>query len=304
MNWLILEEDHYYPFGLKHEGYSGDHEIIGVKPGTNDIELIPVTTDEDDPYKYKYQGQERQDDFGLNWDSFKWRNYDYAIGRFFNIDPLAEDYPYNSTYAFQENKMGLGRELEGLEMISERNQNGKSITLNYNVKPINNTQYPDGTILLNNNDFNNLIQARAEQTESTFSGPTANGETVTANVVFDNNATIMWEYNLMIDIEGTATGMEAFGQMSPGKTTEVGNTQENRTQVNVYSHFGKDGELIITPLGTNEATHTGTHEDAHVGGVEHNNISNNIGNPNGTGTEMTPSQRSDLINLVEQQQKN
>lgn len=68
-------------------------------------------------YKYKYQGQERQDELGLNWDSFKWRNYDYAIGRFMSIDPLAESYTYNSPYAFQENKMGMGRELEGLELI-------------------------------------------------------------------------------------------------------------------------------------------------------------------------------------------
>ncbi len=61
--------------------------------------------------------QERQDELGLNWDSFKYRNYDYAIGRFMSVDPLAEKYPYNSTYAFQENKMGLGRELEGLELV-------------------------------------------------------------------------------------------------------------------------------------------------------------------------------------------
>ena len=66
--------------------------------------------------KYKYQGQERQDELGLNWDSFKYRNYDMAIGRFMSIDPLAEDYPYNSTYAFQENKLGLGTELEGKEL--------------------------------------------------------------------------------------------------------------------------------------------------------------------------------------------
>ncbi|GLB48421.1 RHS repeat-associated core domain-containing protein [Neptunitalea lumnitzerae] len=51
---------------------------------------------------FKYQGQERNEDLGLNWDSFKWRNYDYAIGRFMSIDPLAEQMrrfsPY--TYAF------------------------------------------------------------------------------------------------------------------------------------------------------------------------------------------------------------
>ena len=93
----IIEENNYYPFGMKHKGYN-DNSFGGS-------------------YKYKYQGQERQDKLGLNWDSFKWRNYDFAIGRFMSIDPLSEKYVYNSTYAFQENKMGLGRELEGLELL-------------------------------------------------------------------------------------------------------------------------------------------------------------------------------------------
>jgi len=39
------------------------------------------------------------------------------VGRFFNIDPLATKYPYNSPYAFQENKLGMGVELEGLELL-------------------------------------------------------------------------------------------------------------------------------------------------------------------------------------------
>src|SRR5690625_937034 len=84
------------------------------------VELVNVTETE---YQYKFQGQERQDELGLNWDSFKWRNYDYAIGRFFNVDPLAEQYAYNSTYAFQENKMGMGRELEGLELVEWAKEN-------------------------------------------------------------------------------------------------------------------------------------------------------------------------------------
>ncbi|MGV0757376.1 RHS repeat-associated core domain-containing protein [Empedobacter brevis] len=67
-------------------------------------------------YKYKFQGQERQEELGLNWDSFKWRNYMADIGRFFNIDPLSERYEYQSPYNFAENKLGSGRELEGLEI--------------------------------------------------------------------------------------------------------------------------------------------------------------------------------------------
>ncbi|MCT6760706.1 RHS repeat-associated core domain-containing protein [Riemerella anatipestifer] len=66
-------------------------------------------------YKYSFQGQERQDETG--WLSFKWRNYLPDMGRFFNIDPLSEKFPYNSTYAIQENKMGMGVELEGLELL-------------------------------------------------------------------------------------------------------------------------------------------------------------------------------------------
>src|SRR5690606_32110487 len=69
-------------------------------------------------YRYGFQEQEKQEETG--WSSLKWRNYDPSMGRFFNVDPLREKFPYNSTYAFQENKMGLGRELEGLELLQER----------------------------------------------------------------------------------------------------------------------------------------------------------------------------------------
>jgi len=62
-----------------------------------------------------FQGQRFDDDLGLNWVQFKWRNHDPQIGRFIEIDPLAEDYEYNSTYAFSENKVVVHVELEGLE---------------------------------------------------------------------------------------------------------------------------------------------------------------------------------------------
>ncbi|MDR1877764.1 MAG: hypothetical protein LBQ84_09095 [Flavobacteriaceae bacterium] len=92
--------NNYYPFGLQHAGYN--------------------TAYVQEDYKYKFQGQERQDEFGLNRDSFKWRNYDYAIGRFFNIDPLSEKYSYQSHYNFSENRVVDGRELEGLEWVDTK----------------------------------------------------------------------------------------------------------------------------------------------------------------------------------------
>jgi len=45
----------------------------------------------------------------------RYYNYDYAIGRFMSVDPLAEKYPYNGVYNFSENRVIDARELEGLE---------------------------------------------------------------------------------------------------------------------------------------------------------------------------------------------
>lgn len=115
----ILEENHYYPFGLKHTNYSSGKKVYLQDEGDDALTRIEqVPAGGSLMYKYKFQGQERQDELGLNWDSFKYRNYDYAIGRFMSIDPLAEKFQYNSPYAFQENKMGMGIELEGLELFS------------------------------------------------------------------------------------------------------------------------------------------------------------------------------------------
>ncbi|WP_255815424.1 DUF4329 domain-containing protein [Chryseobacterium sp. MA9] len=64
-------------------------------------------------YRYSTQGQEKQTETG--WSSYKWRNYDAAMGRFFNVDPLSEKYNTWSTYAFSGNRVIDARELEGLE---------------------------------------------------------------------------------------------------------------------------------------------------------------------------------------------
>ena len=64
-----------------------------------------------------YQGQEIHKELGLDAIEFKYRFYYPDVGRFWSIDPLAEKYNYNSTYAFGENKLGMGIELEGLEVF-------------------------------------------------------------------------------------------------------------------------------------------------------------------------------------------
>lgn len=57
------------------------------------------------------------------------RNYDPALGRWMNIDPLAEKYPYNGVYNFSENRVIDGRELEGLEWENFKTNQRKPGTL-------------------------------------------------------------------------------------------------------------------------------------------------------------------------------
>src|SRR5690606_4204627 len=119
---VILEENHYYPFGLKHKKYgSVNYDFIELEDDEGyyvGIDIVPPGVRK--PYQYKYQGQERQDELGLNWDSFKWRNYDFAIGRFMSIDPLSEKYEWQSVYSFSSNQPVHAPEIEGLESSNDK----------------------------------------------------------------------------------------------------------------------------------------------------------------------------------------
>lgn len=79
-------------------------------------------------YSYGFQGQLKDDEIkGVgNSINFEYRMHDPRLGRFFAIDPLAAKYPYNSPYAFSENRVIDGVELEGLEMIKYSNAYDKN----------------------------------------------------------------------------------------------------------------------------------------------------------------------------------
>ena len=78
----IVDESNYYPFGLKHS-YN--------------------TITPESEYKYKYNGKELQDELGLNAYDYGARNYDPALGRWMNVDPLAEMSRRFSPYTYANN---------------------------------------------------------------------------------------------------------------------------------------------------------------------------------------------------------
>jgi len=90
-------------------------------------------------YRFGFNGQEKTNEIaGIgNHYEFKFREYDPRIARFWSVDPLARQYPWNSTYAFAENDVIRAKDLEGAEkliVIHGKTDNGSEIkTVRHNA---------------------------------------------------------------------------------------------------------------------------------------------------------------------------
>ena len=87
----IIQEKNYYPFRLSHKGYNDATNGYGNSAAK----------------MFKFGGKEYQDEESggknLDWYDFHARNYDAALGRWMNVDPLAEEFYEWSTYIYTYN---------------------------------------------------------------------------------------------------------------------------------------------------------------------------------------------------------
>ena len=64
-------------------------------------------------YKYKFNSKEFQDELGLAWYDYGARNYDAAVARFMNHDPLTEKYHTQSPFVYADNNPVMFRDING-----------------------------------------------------------------------------------------------------------------------------------------------------------------------------------------------
>jgi RHS repeat-associated protein len=93
----VLQEDHYYPFGLG-------------------IAALSSTAPLSKPNRYKFNGgTEFNTDFDFNTYETLFRGYDPALGRFMQIDPLADFMPGINPYQFAFDNPVLLNDPDGLK---------------------------------------------------------------------------------------------------------------------------------------------------------------------------------------------
>ena len=97
----IIEENHYYSYGLK--------------IATISSRKFPHSSEGGIKNNYLYNGKELFDDADLNWYDYGFRNYDPQIGRFTQLDPLTFEYSFLTPYQYASCEPIANVDVDGLE---------------------------------------------------------------------------------------------------------------------------------------------------------------------------------------------
>ena len=204
----IMEENHYYPFGLKHSNYNVDQvEFKQDETGGIYAVLKPV---ERGKYQYKYNGKEFQDELGLNVYAYGWRDYDPAIGRFLKIDRFAEKYSSVTPYNYAGNNPVYFVDIKGDSLEGVNNKSARRMQ-----REIRNT-------FKNNKNLANLFKRDGKKFEAISQG---DFDDATMNSSTDEKALAQGYFNAVNSSEiHTVEAVKRGEKLKSGLSTAFGDT--------------------------------------------------------------------------------
>jgi RHS repeat-associated protein len=302
----IVEENNYYPFGLKQKGYNGT--VNGAD------------------YPYGFQDQEETNDpFGFNMIEFKYRMHDPAIGRFIQVDPLAAEYVYNGTYNFSENRVIDGIELEGLEWESIKNEETGNTKLQLTIQLYNESS-------LSEEKLNERMEEMKTQFSESYSGEGYTGELVV------NSVTEAKGDFLVKVIDGVSTtstkedGTTVTSKVNGSAPNSLDNLKTQASEDKSTVRINIAGTMDGSTMPKSGMARTFSHEAGHTAGLRHTwdpkntildvnqntptvtnqTLRSNLMNsgslkskvPSTTGRTLTSSQLKSVDEIIRQQQSN
>ncbi|HEU4788961.1 MAG TPA: DUF6443 domain-containing protein [Flavobacterium sp.] len=266
----IVEENNYYPFGLKQKGYN-----IGFAIGKGNATA----------QKYKYNGKELQDELGLNVYDYQARIYDPAAPHFWQIDPLAEKMrrwspysyafdnpiiftdpdgmePFTDLFNLKGKKIGTDGVDNGVKMVVTDKKEAKEIAKTEGNIDLNNVKsgvtLPSDAVLKESlNVLDRHIKGGGLKEESsivTNGGTAIRGETGPVPTIVNNVQTAPSTLP-KLPIGGTPADVEATIHAHPTTVQQVGNqiypqsaSTPSSTDHTTFSQYNTN--IIVGPLGT------------------------------------------------------
>ncbi|MFS4493190.1 DUF6443 domain-containing protein [Maribacter sp. 2308TA10-17] len=231
----IIEDNSYYPFGLL------------MRSATSSVSPYGNSTAK----RWKYNGNELDNTFNIDTYDFGARNYDPAIGRWMNLDPLAEQMRRHSPYNFAFNNPIYFIDPDGMAPMSPLDdiyldRNGKEIFRVENDQPdrtfiVKTTKttkqlYSNGT---RDGNTNPISKDAAKNTEKQIKSGNVDGEHMD-NTVQIANADTQQE---MLDHVSQDDG-------KGGVMTEANLKSMNSSNFKEFSgNIGDDGKVTGTTSG-------------------------------------------------------